>query len=329
MARRHELVAGPGDAGTRLDVYLAGKAEVGATRSHLQRLIKEGLVTVNGGQEKAGYRLKPGDVIGVSLPDPEPAGLVPEDMPLDIVYEDQDILVINKPRGVVVHPAPGHGRGTLVNAILAHCPDLGAINDVVRPGVVHRLDKDTTGLLVVAKNEEAYRALVQDMKERRITREYLALVHGQPPGQGVIDAPVGRHPVHRKRMAVVERGGRRAVTHYKVLERFPAGERGAGAGGGSGHGPGYALIAVVLETGRTHQIRVHMAHIGHPVAGDPTYGCKQNPLGLPGQALHAFRLALRHPRTGDSMEFEAPLPPDLTAVIERLRAGAEPGRDSS
>ncbi len=319
---RRAWEAGPDAAGQRLDVYLAARPELGLTRSHAQRLIREGLVRVDGeAVAKPGHRLRGGECLAVTLPAPEPAQARPEEIPLEVVYEDADIVVVNKPRGMVVHPAPGHARGTLVNALLAHCPDLAGINDVLRPGIVHRLDKDTTGLLVVAKGEAAYHSLARQLKERTMKREYLALVHGQPPEEGVIAAPIGRHPRHRKRMAVVAEGrGRAATTRFRVVERFPA--AGNLAVPGVGRGGGYALLAVRLETGRTHQIRVHVAHAGHPVAGDPVYGPRRNPLGLPGQALHAARLTLRHPRTGAEMTFAAPLPPDFAAALERLRGAS-------
>lgn len=317
----------PEAAGQRLDVFLAGAAGLGFTRSRVQSLIERGLVRLEGRPARAAQRVRAGERVEVAPPEPEPAAARPEAIPLEVVHEDADLLVIDKPRGLVVHPAPGHPGGTLVNAVLARCPDLAAINDVVRPGIVHRLDKDTTGLLVVAKNAGAYASLSGQLKERAVRREYLALVHGQPRDEGTVEAPIGRHPTDRKRMAVVERG-RPAVTRYRVLERFPS-PPGRAPGGGGGRGGGYALLAVRLETGRTHQIRVHMAHIGHPVAGDPLYGAgprgrRDAPdrfLGLAGQALHAGRLAFRHPRTGAWVEFSAPPPEDFAAALARLRRG--------
>ena len=236
------------------------------------------------------------------VPEPEPLDLEPDAVPLEIVYEDEHLVVVNKPRGMVTHPGPGNPRGTLVNALLFHCP-LPGINGTMRPGIVHRLDKGTTGLLVVAKSQEAYDALATDMRQRRVQRQYLALVQGTPrEGSGIIEAPVGRHPVNRKRMAVVETG-RRAVSRYEVLERFK----------------GFSLVQVKLETGRTHQVRVHMAYIGHPVASDPTYGGRKAPC-LEGPGLHAERLGFRHPVTGQLMEFRVPPPPDFQMALERLRA---------
>ncbi|MBI4276995.1 MAG: RluA family pseudouridine synthase [Armatimonadetes bacterium] len=292
--------------GVRLDAYLAARLHT-FSRSRLQALIAGGLVAVNGTVRRASRRVRPGDVISVTVPPPEPSDLTPEPLALDVIYEDGDILVIHKPAGLTVHPGAGRPGGTLVNAIIARNPDLRGVGGVLRPGIVHRLDKDTSGLLVVAKHDAALRALQAQIAARSVSRRYLALVHGTvAPEQGMVDAPIGRHPVHRKRRAVVP-GGRRAVTHYRVLERF--GE--------------YTLIEASLETGRTHQIRVHMAHIGHPVAGDPVYGWRRNAVGLERQALHAYRLAFDHPGTGERVGFEAPLPEDLTAALERLRTGAE------
>lgn len=320
MPEPFALQVAPEAAGMRLDQFLADRPELGLTRSHAAKLIKEGRVALDGAPVgKAGTRVRAGQSVVVEVPEPEPLAAEPEALPVEVVYEDADVIVINKPRGMVVHPAPGHIRGTLVNALLARCPDLAAINDVLRPGIVHRLDRDTTGLLVVAKNEPAYHALQRQLKERTIRREYLALVHGQPPDAGTVDAPVGRHPTERKRMAVVPKG-RPAVSHFRVLERFPAPGVAAGnAAAGVACGGGYALLSVVLATGRTHQIRVHMAHIGHPVAGDPVYGPRRNPLGLAGQALHARRLVFSHPRTGAVLEFTVPPPPDFAEVLQRLR----------
>lgn len=329
------VIAVPVDArGERLDVFLAGRAELGLTRSAVQSLIRRDLILVGDRPGKAGDRLREGEQVTVTLPPPQPARALPEPIPLDVVYEDGDVAVVNKARGMVVHPAPGHAGGTLVNALLARCPELWAAGDAVRPGIVHRLDRDTTGLLVVAKSRAAHEALARQLKERTMRREYLALVHGQPPDEGTVDAPIGRHTADRKRMAVVARG-RPAVTRYRVVERFPA-PRGTVAGA---RGGGYALLAVRLETGRTHQIRVHMAHIGHRVAGDPVYGARRprrggggggagtgaggaGELGLAAQALHAARLGFAHPRTREWMEFEAPPPPDLAAALDRLRRGA-------
>lgn len=287
----------------RLDVYAARAACM--TRSRLQHLIRDGYVTVNGEIPEPSQRLKEGDLVCVAIPEPQPLDLVPEDIDLSIVYEDDHLLVVNKPRGMVTHPGPGNPTGTLVNAILAHC-SLPGINDTMRPGIVHRLDKGTTGLLVVAKTQKAYDGLARDMRSRSIKRVYLALVHGVPcTREGSVDAPIGRHPVNRKKMAVVQRG-RRAVSHYELVEVLK----------------GFSLLRVALETGRTHQVRVHMAYLGHPIAGDPTYGGRRLP-HLKGPGLHAERLAFCHPVTGEAMEFQAPLPGDFLKAIEALRDTGE------
>jgi len=285
--------------GERLDRYLAGRLS-DLSRSFVQRLIQDGRVTVNGQPSKASCRLRPGDYITVHLPPPEPSSLVAEAFPLDIVYEDADLIVVNKPPGLVVHPAAGHARGTLVNALLAHCPEIAGTGGQERPGIVHRLDRDTSGLIVVAKTHRAYNSLTRQIAERKITKVYLALVHGQPvPPEGIIEAPVGRDPRHRQRMAVVT-GGREARTLYRLRERL--GE--------------YALLEVRPETGRTHQIRLHLASIGHPVAGDHVYGRRD---GLPRQFLHAWRLGFRLPSSGEYREFQAELPDDLRQVLANLR----------
>lgn len=291
------------DAGSRLDVYLAREARE-LSRSYIQKLLAEGRVTVNGRAARASYRVKAGDVVILEIPELEGLDLAPEAVPLDIYYEDGDLLVVNKPRGMVVHPAEGNYRGTLVNALLYHCRDLSGISGVERPGIVHRLDKDTSGLLVVAKNDAAHLDLAAQLKERRVTRRYLALVHGWVKGdKGTIDAPIGRDPRDRQKMAVVARNAREAVTHYRVLERLG----------------NYTLLELRLETGRTHQIRVHLAFIGHPVAGDPKYGPHRIHFGLEGQFLHAAVLGFNHPRTGAYLEFSAPLPLELEAVLRGLR----------
>jgi 23S rRNA pseudouridine1911/1915/1917 synthase len=263
----------------------------------------KGLVLVNARQARPSLRLRAGDLIRMTVPPPEEVALVPEAIPLDIVYEDEDLLVVNKPAGLVVHPAVGHHRGTLVNALLDHCSDLSGIGGYLRPGIVHRLDKDTSGLLLVSKSDPAHQGLSAQLKARQIKRKYLALVCGEVrSGQGLIDAPLGRDPKDRKRIAVVA-GGRTARTHYRIKERFA----------------GYTLLDVELETGRTHQIRVHLAYAGYPVAGDPVYGPRRNPLCLPGQALHAYRIVFTHPRTDELMAFEAPLPPAFREALDLLR----------
>lgn len=252
---------------------------------------------------RAAHRLRAGERVRIVVPPPEPATLVPQPLPLAIVYEDADLLVIDKPAGLAVHPGAGHRTGTLVHAVLAHCPDLPGIGGTQRPGIVHRLDKDTSGLLVVAKTEAALRALQAQIRARQMRREYLALVWGRLEGEATIDAPIGRDPRHRTRMAVTPRG-RRAVTGYRALETFAR----------------VTLLALRLDTGRTHQIRVHCASIGHPVVGDPTYGRRPNPWGLGRQALHAARLAFDHPSGGGPLAFTSPLPPDFAGALARLRA---------
>ncbi|ETA74350.1 RluA family pseudouridine synthase [Ligilactobacillus equi] len=270
------------------------------SRSQLKKLLAEGHLTVNNQVVKAKYKVQAGDVIKVMIPEPKHLDIVAEKMDLDIVYEDEDVLVVNKPQGMVVHPAPGHESGTLVNGLLAHSP-LSTINGTFRPGIVHRIDKDTSGLLMVAKNDLAHQSLAQQLKEKTNLREYLALVHGNlKENEGTIDAPIGRHPIDRKRQAVVK-DGRQAVTHFKVRERFGD----------------YTLVSCRLETGRTHQIRVHMKYIGHALVGDPVYGPKKTITGK-GQFLHAAKLGFTHPRTGEWLEFEAPLPDVFAQTLDRL-----------
>lgn len=298
----YSFEAPPEAAGQRLDRFLAGQ-EPFLSRSQVQRLMDKGLVLVNARQARPSLRLRAGDLIRMTVPPPEEVALAPEAIPLDIVYEDEDLLVVNKPAGLVVHPAVGHQRGTLVNALLDHCSDLSGIGGYLRPGIVHRLDKDTSGLLLVSKSDPAHQGLSAQLKARQIKRKYLALVCGEVrSGQGLIDAPLGRDPKDRKRIAVVA-GGRTARTHYRIKERFA----------------GYTLLDVELETGRTHQIRVHLAYAGYPVAGDPVYGPRRNPLCLPGQALHAYRIVFTHPRTDELMAFEAPLPPAFREALDLLR----------
>lgn len=300
MAEVHDLTADR--AGERLDVFVA-RAMRGTlpdlTRSRVRRLVDQGLVTVDGRQaSKAGLGLVAGQRVQVTLPPPERTTLEPEAIPLGIVYEDDDLLVVDKPAGLVVHPSPGHAGHTLVNAVLAHCPNLSGIGGEGRPGIVHRLDKDTSGLIIVAKNDAAHLSLARQLKERKIEKTYLALVEGRVrPAGGVIDAPIARDPRHRKRMAVVARG-RDARTRYRVLREAD----------------GRSLLEVRPETGRTHQIRVHLASIGHPIAGDALYGRRRDP-SLARQFLHAQRLAFRHPRTGERIELEAPLADDLARYL--------------
>jgi len=302
MAEEIELLVAAAEDGQRLDAFIAG-AVASVSRSQAQKLLAAGLVTVNCAPAKASYKVKTDDAVELTIPDPQPLELVAEDIPLAVVYEDKDIIVIDKPRGMVVHPAVGNYTGTLVNALLRHCGDLTGINNTLRPGIVHRLDKDTTGLLVVAKNDLAHASLTDQIKKRAVRRLYFALVYGNiRENTGLIDAPIGRSPADRKKMAVAERG-RRAVTRFRVIERFGQ----------------YTLVEAQLETGRTHQIRVHFSYIGHPVVGDPVYGSRRQPFRLEGQALHAHTLGLTHPRTGETMEFTAPLPADMAAVLAALR----------
>ncbi|NLY52720.1 MAG: RluA family pseudouridine synthase [Firmicutes bacterium] len=305
QARVLQLVVEEKEGGSRLDRYLTEKVE-GRSRSYLRKLIDQGLVLVNGRQVKAGYSITAGDKVRVEIPPPQPIEVVPESIPLDILYEDQDIIVINKPPGMVVHPAAGNYQGTLVNALLAHCRDLSGIGGKLRPGIVHRLDKDTSGVLVAVKNDHAHKSLAAQLKRRTVERWYLALAKGNfRADQGVIDAPIGRHPVKRKQMAVVE-NGRPARTWYYVRERFDQ----------------CTLVECRLETGRTHQIRVHLSHIHHPLVGDQVYGGRQNHLGMTRQALHAYHLGFHHPRTGELLSFSVPLPPDMADIIDKLRRSA-------
>ncbi|XQQ04917.1 MAG: RluA family pseudouridine synthase [Leptolyngbya sp. IPPAS B-1204] len=297
-------------AGGRLDRWLAEQVP-DLSRSRIQKLIEQGQVQLNG-QVCNSQKLvvQPGDCIQVTIPAAKPLDLVPEERPLDILYEDEHLLIINKPVGLVVHPAPGHEGGTLVNALLAYCNNLAGIGGVQRPGIVHRLDKDTSGALAIAKTDLAHQHLQSQFKTKTARREYLAVVYGAPTqSRGTIDAPIGRHPVERKKMAIVseDRGGRRAVTHWEVAERLG----------------NYTLMRFQLETGRTHQIRVHSAHIGHPVVGDPVYSSgRAVGVNLPGQALHAWKLTLQHPVTGDWIEVIAPLPATFLTLLEVLRRRA-------
>ncbi|MEM5093397.1 RluA family pseudouridine synthase [Enterococcus faecalis] len=272
------------------------------SRSQIQQWLKEKHVTVNGETVRANYKVTAGDEIVVTIPEPEVLDMVAEDIPLTIVYEDNDVIVVNKPQGMVVHPSVGHPNGTLVNALLHHADHLSAINDVVRPGIVHRIDKDTSGLLMVAKNDQAHESLAKQLKEKTSLRKYVALVHGViPHDKGEINAPIGRSKVDRKMQAVIE-GGKEAVTHFTVLECFDA----------------FTLVELQLETGRTHQIRVHMKYIGYPLAGDPLYGPKKTLPGN-GQFLHAKLLGFTHPTTGEQLVFEAPLPEVFEKTLHQLR----------
>lgn len=275
------------------------------SRSYIQKIIKDGMVFVNDKEVKANYRVKTEDIVRFVIPESVEPEIKAEDIPLDILYEDADFLIVNKPKNMVVHPAPGHYEGTLVNAVMFHCKDeLSGINGVMRPGIVHRIDKDTTGSLIICKNDEAHAQISEQLKEHSITRKYRAIVHGcLKDEEGVIDAPIGRHPNDRKKMAINEKNGKRAVTHYKVLERFQK----------------YTYIECRLETGRTHQIRVHMASIGHPLLGDEVYCSQKAPFSLQGQCLHAKTIGFMHPRTGEYIEFDAPLPDYFQELLKKLK----------
>ena len=296
------LTAASEDAGLRLDAYLAQAVE-GLTRSAAQRLIAEGQVLCGGVVPAKSARLAGGEEIQVTLPEPEPAEAVPQAIPLDVIYEDEDVIVVNKPVGMVVHPAPGHPDGTLVNALLFHCgASLSGVGGALRPGIVHRIDRDTSGLIIAAKNDAAHLALSAQLQDHSLCRTYEAVAQGRfREDRGTVDAPIARHPTDRKRMAIVE-GGRRAVTHWEVLGRYS----------------GYTHIRCRLETGRTHQIRVHMASIGHPLYGDTVYGAKPA-ADMPGQCLHAAALTFRHPRTGEEITLTCPLPQSFQQLLDKLR----------
>lgn len=289
----------------RLDKFLSAMLP-DQSRSYLQKIIKDGNVLVNGEPKKSSYRLEDGDEVTADLPELKSPDIEPENIPLDILYEDDSILMVNKPKGMVVHPSAGHYTGTLVNAVLWHCQgQLSGINGVSRPGIVHRIDKDTTGVLVVCKNDAAHNAVAAQLKEHSITRKYRAIVHGEiKEDEGTVDAPIGRHPTERKKMASGVKNGKRAVTHYRVLERFQ----------------GYTYVECQLETGRTHQIRVHMASIHHPLLGDTVYGPAKDSHHLEGQTLHAMVLGLIHPVTGEYLEVEAPLPEYFENLLKKFRA---------
>ena len=313
------------DFGKRLDVYLAERMPE-LSRSHIQKLIAKASVTVGGMPTRAGHKIQPGDVVRINVPSPEPTDIRPEKIPLDVVYEDDQILVINKPKGMTVHPAPGSLSGTLVNAVVAYSKDLSGIGGVERPGIVHRLDKNTSGLLAVAKTDLAHSSLQSQIQARTAERQYMALVWGAAKfNEAVVDAPIGRHPTDRQRQAVIKDTerytAREAITHLKVLNRFE----------------GFTVLHAKLDTGRTHQIRVHCSFVGHPVVGDPTYGGTKRAIpstynkidqhelmllidALQGQALHAFALSFDHPMTGERLSFDAPLPADFSTLLDWLRA---------
>lgn len=290
----------------RIDKCISSYME-NLSRSYIQKIIKDGNVFVNDAAVKANYRVKTEDSIRFMLPDSVDPDIPAQDIPLDILYEDRDILIVNKPKNMVVHPAPGHYEGTLVNAIMYHCKDeLSGINGVMRPGIVHRIDKDTTGSIIICKNDTSHNAIAALLKTHDITRKYRAIVYGNiAEEKGTVDAPIGRHPNNRKKMAINEKNGKRAVTHYSVLERFGK----------------YTYIECQLETGRTHQIRVHMASIGHPLLGDEVYANRKSPFKLEGQVLHAMTIGFKHPRSGEYMEFEAPLPEYFEKLLNSFRNG--------
>lgn len=292
------------DAGTRADVFLAAK--LGVSRSNMQKLLEDGRVKRGEKIIKANYKVRACEMFVVDIPEPEPIEAVPENIPLDIIYEDDDVVVLNKARGMVVHPAPGNYTGTLVNALLYHCSNLSGINSAIRPGIVHRLDKDTSGIMIVAKNDAAHISLSQQIQSKTAVRTYLAVVRGNiKTDSGTIETQIARDKTDRKKMAVVKEGGRDAITDYEVLERFGK----------------YTLVRCKLRTGRTHQIRVHMEYLGYPLVGDPKYSPMKTPFGIKGQALHSHTLEFTHPRTGERMKFEAPLPEDMHKIITRLHNG--------
>ena len=301
-----ELTAATEHAGIRLDAFLS--ADGALTRSQAARLIAEGRVRVNGRPAAKSARLSGGETVTVDVPAPRETALTPQDIPLDVVYEDDVVVVVNKPTGLVVHPAPGHPDGTLVNALLHHCGDsLSGIGGEKRPGIVHRIDRDTSGLIIAAKNDAAHLALSAQLKDHSLSRTYECLVNGNmKQDSGTVDAPIDRNPSDRKKMAVVPTG-RRAVTHWEVVARYP----------------GVTHLRCRLETGRTHQIRVHMAYIGHPILGDTVYGAKKPVPGLTGQCLHATGLRFVHPRTGEPVELRCPLPPEFTAMLQKLQSKAQ------
>lgn len=304
MTEKEQIMITPTEVGIRIDRLLAERFPE-LTRSYIQKMIKDRAVLVNHVTVRASYKAVDGDQIELMLPEPEPLEVEPEDIPLDILYEDADLLVVNKPKGMVVHPAAGHYSGTLVNAVLYHCGDsLSGINGVLRPGIVHRIDRNTTGSLIICKNDRAHQSIAAQLKEHSITRKYRAIVHGRLTEDGTVHTTIGRHPQNRKLMAVNVPNGKDAITHYRILETFDR----------------FTYIECQLETGRTHQIRVHMKSIGHPILGDDVYGPAKCPFsGMKGQTLHAMTIGFIHPSTGGYMEFEAPLPEYFERLLEKLR----------
>ena len=305
MEEQYTLVTETGINGIRLDKYLSDRLPDAITRSFLQKLIKEEQVTVDGRLQKANYKLKPEQTIQITIPPAEETAILPEDIPLDILYEDNDLLVVNKPKDMVVHPSAGHYTGTLVNAIMFHCKgSLSGINGEIRPGIVHRIDKDTTGSLIICKNDESHLKIAEQIKEHSVKRIYRGIVSGTlKESEGTVEGNIGRHPIDRKKMALVTKGGKPAITHYRVLEQFK----------------NAAYMEFRLETGRTHQIRVLMASIGHPLLGDTVYGNAKNPYKLNGQTLHAMTIGFIHPTTGEYLEVSAPIPEYFNALIKKLR----------
>lgn len=301
---QERIIITENEAGMRADVALAALLEI--TRSNMQRLLEEGRAVKGGKVLKSNYKVKLGDEIIVELPEPQPLDVQPENIPLDIIYEDEDVVVVNKARGMVVHPAAGNYTGTLVNALLYHCHNLSGINGVIRPGIVHRLDKDTSGIMICAKNDAAHLSLSEQIQNKTAQRTYLAVVRGNIKNDsGTIETQIARDKNDRKKMSVVTEGGRQAITEYEVMERFGK----------------YTIVKCRLKTGRTHQIRVHMEYLGYPLVGDPKYSPMKTPFSINGQALHSLTLSFVHPRTHEQMSFEAPLPEDMKKIVTRLRLG--------
>lgn len=304
VGTQERIIITENEAGIRADVALAQLLEI--TRSNMQKLLEEGRAVRGQKVIKSNYRVKAGEEILVNLPEPQPLDVQPEDIPLDIIYEDDDVVVVNKARGMVVHPAAGNYNGTLVNALLYHCKNLSGINGVIRPGIVHRLDKDTSGIMICAKNDSAHLSLSEQIQSKTAQRTYLAVVRGNVKNDsGIIETQIARDKNDRKKMAVVTEGGRQAITAYEVAERFGK----------------YTVVKCRLKTGRTHQIRVHMEYLGYPLVGDPKYSPMKTPFAINGQALHSLTLSFTHPRTGERLTFEAPLPEDMKKILTRLRLG--------